>query len=257
LLPVALLAVDPGAFHGLSLEGGLVENLSALLCFGAGAVFAAAALRLWLRSRRNRRAAIAAAGLAAVLFLIGGEEISWFQQFLSYESPELFAGNRQGEMNLHNFATKEFENAYYLGCMILLVLVPFLTETTGRGRQGGWAAFVPDRGVLYIASVFTAYNYDMWRGPLTQLGFFLTLFILFHYVLISRGRRRAQAAVVLLVTLVTQSGFLWFGRQSVRIWDVTEYKELLIPLALSVYAILTLRRANASSSLSASSSTMV
>jgi hypothetical protein len=40
--------------------------------------------------------------LAVLLGWVAGEEISWGQRIFGMETPEIFADNRQGEMNLHN-----------------------------------------------------------------------------------------------------------------------------------------------------------
>ena len=46
-----------------------------------------------------------------------------------------------------------------------------------------------------------------------------------------------------LVFLSSQVALLRFGDDFVRLWDVTEYKEFMIPVALLVYALEILHRA--------------
>jgi hypothetical protein len=78
-------------------ESGPVENVSALGYF-AGAV--AAAMAAW----NHRGLARWYLALWAVFCLVClGEETSWFQHFLGYETPESIAArNAQREFNLHN-----------------------------------------------------------------------------------------------------------------------------------------------------------
>jgi hypothetical protein len=138
---------DPRVFFALAEEGSIVETASAAIALAASAAYARVALRA-----RALAPALAAwsAALAAVTFLIGMEEISWFQQLVAFESPASFGENLQGELNLHNFATNKFENAYYFGTFLLFVVAPFLVERLAPasgavarrlvpGRGGGWA----------------------------------------------------------------------------------------------------------------------
>ncbi len=84
--------------HGLDREHGFIENLTALLLLAACLFF----VQAW----RGRRDAWQGAWL--VLWAIGsffflGEEISWGQHYLGWETPDWLKGmNRQAETNLHN-----------------------------------------------------------------------------------------------------------------------------------------------------------
>jgi hypothetical protein len=83
-----------------------------------------------------------------------------------------------------------------------------------------------------------AFNYDMWNVPSTQVAVFVTLAVLVRHALdrspgASRGLPLAAAAVIVVV----QAVFLIGGHRFVREWDVTEYKELLIPLGFLAHAL--------------------
>jgi hypothetical protein len=119
-------------------------------------------------------------------------------------------------------------------------------ETPWLDRGAGVAGWAPSRRVVYVAALAFAFNYDMWNGLATQLCFFATLFILLHDAGRS-GRPAARRALGLLAGLfvVTQASFLVFGGRMVRNWDVTEYKELLLPLAAAVHAFELAHRARA------------
>ena len=168
------------------------------------------------------------------------EELSWFQRYLGVEAPALFEGNDKGEINFHNFATDESENLYYPGFFVGFVVVPFLFE---RGGVPGWLlgleAFVPSRPVVLASALPVAYNYDMWNVVTTQTAFFVTVLILSVYAWQAwrGGGRRALVLAVLGTVVVTQGVFLALGDRFVRLHDVTEYKELLIPVAILLYAL--------------------
>ncbi|MBW4481666.1 MAG: hypothetical protein KME14_03895 [Tildeniella torsiva UHER 1998/13D] len=81
----------------LFMEDGPLENLSAVFYFCAAAIFAigfknkSAPLRFWCLF------------FAVLLFLVGGEEISWGQRIFGIATPEsLNAVNVQNEFNIHN-----------------------------------------------------------------------------------------------------------------------------------------------------------
>ena len=77
-----------------------------------------------------------------------------------------------------------------------------------------------------------AYNYDMWNILFTQLAFFLTLFILIYMTWATRQVKTTflYLALLTLTLVLTQILFLVLGHRFIQGWEVTEYKELLIPI---------------------------
>jgi hypothetical protein len=243
LLFLLLFLFHPHFFSQMSREGKPVEVLSAALCFTSSAIFL-----LLLRNLRRYPSQfscqylVTALAFAGVFFLIGMEEVSWFQRVLAVETPEAFQGNVQREMNLHNFFTDETENLYYMGAFLFLILIPFLNYSY-PSRNRFLTFFIPGEHVMLASAVFTAYNYDMWNIMLTQLAFFCTLFILGYYAWQAKPERHAREALcLLLVVAATQLLFLLYGRNFERLWDVTEYKEFFIPVAFLLYSVQMLRR---------------
>jgi hypothetical protein len=241
---VLMFLASPQRFYFLAMEDHVVEALSAVAAFAAGAVFLRAAWVLGRHRRGNRLLATAALAAAVVLILLGLEEISWFQRILVVPTPDWMQANQQAETNLHNFATDVMENVYYTGAFVLLVAAPFVQDRTGLFSAWTPAAFfVPSRNVLFAAAIAFAWNYDMWNTVFTQVGFWTTLFVLAWYAWSARDKALPWA---LLVSFgVTQALFIACGSDFVRLWDVSEYKELFIPLALLEYALETLAGANA------------
>jgi hypothetical protein len=238
-----LLALDPQAFNRFGAEDALVETASAALALGVAGVFAVTALRL-RRSPGHRWAPLGiAATFAGVFFLLGMEEISWGQRFLGFGSPEVFEANLQGEANLHNFATGEVEAIYYTGSFLFLVVLPLLFRSVPAfaGREVV-ERFVPSRRVMLVSTLVAAYTYDMWLTLTAQFGFFFSVFALGF--LAYRTGASTYPLLLLAACVVIQGGFLAVGESQVRLWDVTEYKELLIPLCFLLYALEVMRRSD-------------
>lgn len=89
-----------------------------------------------------------------------------------------------------------------------------------------------------MGALISAFNYDMVMGAPTQVAFWGSVGILAALAWHSRdaGNRRIALAWLAVVVLV-QASFLMFGHQTPRRWDVTEYKEPLIPAALFVWSL--------------------
>ena len=102
----ASFAIDEETFRRLGWEGG-IETAGAVLFLVASVGF----LTLFIRSsafenslfgRRTRRNLFLGL-LAVIMFICFGEEISWGQRFLGFQTPQFLAGlNAQNETNLHN-----------------------------------------------------------------------------------------------------------------------------------------------------------
>ncbi len=238
---------SPKLFNTLGSEDNPVEYLSAAICFVNFGIFLYITHLIYQHFEQHRIFyLLIALAFAAAFFLIGMEEISWFQRVLAIETPDIFKGNIQNEMNLHNFATNKVENAYYLSAFIVLILLPFTWDKVPYLKQNKLLSFfIPSRFVLFSSAIFVAYNFDMWNNLFTQFSVFVTLFILLHYarLYIHIGLNATTAVSVIVVFTLTQVLFIMFGSNFVRAWDVTEYKELLIPISYLLYSIEILSRA--------------
>src|SRR5690606_27651640 len=101
---------------------------SAFCLFAGGLVLL---LTAWLQPPplRTRLAFFVA---AAILILIGLEEVSWFQRLADVPTPDWLVDlNHQHELNLHNVATGESENLFYMGAFALCVLGRFSSDIIG------------------------------------------------------------------------------------------------------------------------------
>ncbi len=269
---VIAFLLEPRLFYELGLEDRIIEFCSASFYFLAGMTFLRVFLVFKKRQDPQRWLFRSLALIFALgLIVLGLEEISWFQRIFLLNTPDFLEGNPRGEINLHNFATDLFENVFYFGSFLFLILIPYLYwKAEQLGKRLAIRRFVPGRAPMYVCALALAYNYDMWNVLFTQVSFFITLLLLLDvawvgYQKFAKDRRRKPPetdpklgsgylfaniqtltpAIVLVVYTATQALFLIYGGRSIRLWDVTEYKEFFIPLALLVYALETLAVARA------------
>jgi hypothetical protein len=242
-LIIGLFMLAPMWFTSLAQEDSLIENLSAALCFLSGATF----LYIFASRRRNQFNSTADKSLlivaAAISFLIGFEEVSWFQRSLDIELPEFFENNSQEEMNLHNYHTDLAENLYYGGAFVCFVLIPFLGLYTNWIQQLRLVKFMPGMAALIVIAISCSYNYDMWVGIPTQIAFWMAIFIV-----VGQARRAPSATWAFMLwgsvylMCLSQIMYLVNGEVFVRLWDITEYKEFLIATGIFLYALELLAR---------------
>ncbi len=141
LLFLVLGYVAPDAFIlRIGEEDGAVEYLGAILWAAAAGV---CVIRL-LRGQRQSRLLLVLWAVATVVFM--GEEISWFQRLLGFETPpEIRDANAQGEFNIHNLvglrlgSLANAQYAFLLGFVGYFLVLPLLMAW---GRAQGWAGRV-------------------------------------------------------------------------------------------------------------------
>jgi hypothetical protein len=228
---------SPELFSRLGREDGIVEYLSALLVLAAAAISFFAACRVIRSRERSPMLALLLVGLSGVFFIIGMEEISWGQRIVGFESPSVYLENEQHEANIHNLATEAFEDLYYSLATVLLIVLPFVQDRTKVFASFPMVGFfVPGLSILFLSAPLAAYNYNLWTAPHMQLLFFLTAAILLYYLMrIHKGRGTLYYYLLFLTVVLTQTVFLIKGG-FIRHWELTEYKELFIPLGFLLYA---------------------
>ncbi|NKB89644.1 MAG: hypothetical protein GKS06_15615 [Acidobacteria bacterium] len=251
LATVALFLLSPQGYHLLSLEDNVVEMLSALLALEASLVLITVAvivLRRHGRAELLRAALLACLGLACLI--VGVEEVSWGQRYLDLETPDaILELSERNEINFHNMNTAFFEFAYYFGLFLFFVAAPIVHARTNLfARLGPTGDFVPTwTSALVVAPAF-GYNYVFWNLAFTQIAFWFTAFFLAWHIR-NLIREQAWATTVAagasaLAFLAAQYVFYFQGEMflAIRLWDATEYKELILPYALLVYSIVLAHR---------------
>lgn len=240
LVFLAILLFQPKQFSDISLDDGPVETASALLLFVSSGVFFVVASRTLHSVRRSNRVfRIASATIALFLFFAGMEEISWGQRIFDIKTPQSFAANRQGELNLHNFNVNFFNTCYYMLGFTFFVLLPFLKDRLEALRKVEILSFfIPSRFVLFASVIGVAYTWATWSELIYQISFFVTLFILIGYAWHLRSIDRTFLLPALVATyLLTQILMVSHGRTLVYHWEVNEYKEFFIPLSFLIYSL--------------------
>ncbi|MFH0954266.1 MAG: hypothetical protein V1873_08050 [Verrucomicrobiota bacterium] len=192
-------AVSRHFFRFLTIEDGLIQDLTALYLLAAAILLAAAGLRAL------RRPWLALFLLLAGLLLAVGclEEISWGQRFTGISTPELIRRlNSQHELNLHNIDfrkinkaipiySQSFDTVLY-GAFSLLGVVGggiglVLARRLGR-RLEPWAVLVPSCEVVLICALATpwASRGSFWTPPVYGLQVVLSLAVIAALLVLDR-----------------------------------------------------------------------
>jgi hypothetical protein len=133
VLPLPLIV------NGLAVEDGVVETFTALSFFMAGLTFLIAFIRskkgnnfLGIHTPRNVILLVIAAGL----IFGAGEEISWGQRILGFQTPEeIVEINKQKEFNLHNLEGVNLTMLFNLFWLTFAVFVPVLARVSPQLRK--------------------------------------------------------------------------------------------------------------------------
>jgi hypothetical protein len=239
LLALFIFQVD--FFSMMALEDGFIETLSALGYLIAMVILIALAVALLKYSGPYRKLSIfVALGGAFVLFVMGGEEISWGQRIFNIATPDAFTGNHQGEMNLHNFAANTLETIFYFLAAMWLVIIPFINDRTGFfNKFHPVKLFIPARFLIFVGVIAVAYNYDKWDVQLIQFCFFVGVFIVLYFRQADSRTETSSRMIMTILALIiaSQIAFVSLGSNLGREWDITEYREMFVPFGYMVYSL--------------------
>jgi len=238
-LILALFVRAPALFETSAFEDGPVEWSSFVLLFSGSAVVTWTAIRYRGKDNVPRLATCGLVVLAVTLFLVAMEEISWGQRVFGFRTPDALTANMQDEANLHNLATNEVEFAYYFFVFVFMAVVPFVRVTSGLSFWSRTFEILEPRPfIALMGCIACAYTYDMWNSLLMQVTFFGAVGILIVFAVFAANRLdRAVVLLTLVILLVSQVTFLVRGAFRPKKAEVNEYRELLMPLGLFLYAI--------------------
>jgi hypothetical protein len=147
VLGIVLALADPDAFLSLSREDSVLEwgQLASLVLAGAFVLLLA---RRRLRAREPR-GALALAAVAAGCLLVAGEEISWSQRIVGFETPaEIADANRQEEVTVHNL---DGVQTALKGVLVPVAVAGAALPWLAWARGHGGSLLVPP---LFLTSVF-------------------------------------------------------------------------------------------------------
>lgn len=233
-----LFIFQPTAFQDLSKEDSILEWGSALLVFGSCFIMLYSLVKNSHGIKNSKLIRFSLGFLSFCFFVMAMEEVSWFQRVIEIETPTSFQDNYQNEINLHNFATDYIENIYYFTTFLFLVVFPFLRFLVPFISNNNFLkTFIPRPFIGVIGAVACAYNFDMWNIIFTQITFYSSLVILCIFAIFSSvGNERFLILFTVILMITSQILFLVNGENFERIWELTEYKEFLIALALFIYS---------------------
>lgn len=168
-------------FSGVAKQEGAFETSASFLSFFAALMLIYSAVRLRLPDdEKNRKLKIRfiLLGIAGVVLLFFGEEISWGQHFFRWDSPKAFDGNYQGETNLHNFFNPIFRYIYYIpGVGIFLFL--FMVWVFPKNETTYTHLVLPHRSLFFIVLFFPITTYSVLHETFEQIfGLFAFLYSL-------------------------------------------------------------------------------
>tara|TARA_R110002049_G_scaffold122998_5_gene278028 strand:- start:1724 stop:2737 length:1014 start_codon:yes stop_codon:yes gene_type:complete len=236
---VLLLIFDPGTFNELSNEDSIVEWSSALFLFGASITF----LVIWKKSNAYFSNITYYRWLlllfSMAFFVLGMEEVSWFQREIGFDTPKAFEGNLQNEFNLHNFATHYSEIIYYNGSFVFLVLLPFIELIFPTFIKNRYLKYlIPRPFIMVIGALFCSYNFVRWESIITQITFFSSILILISLALFCTKKTEKNLVIFTVFLLIIQQiVFLNNGANYEDPYVLKEFKEFFIPLGYLVFSL--------------------
>lgn len=230
---------NPTWFNELAKEDYPVEWLSAFLLFSSSCIFAYLSLKRFSFGKKSKVIKWSFFLISMAFFVIAMEEISWFQRVIGFETPDAFSNNIQDEFNLHNFSTDIVENIYYLGAFTFLIILPFNTLIKPYFFESNYFSLITPRPfIIVIASIAYSYNFDMWNSVITQATFFTAILILSVLIYLSKNRiDKILITCYIIILIIQQIIFLNNPSNYDRGWEITEYKEFFIPLAVFAFSL--------------------
>lgn len=229
----------------LSEQKGELKSLSILSEVLLLATIALLALSAWCVSASDRqgffglRPAWLIAVIMLVVFLILMEEMSWGQHWLDLTTPAFFQNNLQNEINFHNYHTHPFETAYYSSAALVFVVLPFVWPRRVPRIAAGLTPFIPPPAFAILALPLCGLFYQTWHYVTNQILLYLALLIAVH-LFRRESDRAARWTIFVMASLlvISQVLFLDHGHLLPHGHEMTEVREVAIPLTLVAYGIL-------------------
>ncbi len=223
----------------LDSEFGLTENIGA-----AGLLVTSILLLLAALSYYSKRSDVIMAiifvfaGLA--FFWAAGEEISWGQHFLGWNTPEWMSEiNDQNETNLHNINKKLFDRILDRSTVILVAIS---TMFCLMGRSHLWKIALPPVFMTMSFALLGAYrhheviDFDFWT-----VGLVFVLFYIYRGLKTKNKLEWMAGAVVIglscLIVMIHYSNHQLFGTSSNIAHEIRETAFSLVCVFYSIYLL--------------------
>lgn len=237
-LPVVRIVGSTVAITWLMDEEGIIEAVGALGCLAASIVLGVTFFVGRRRARDHegtRRPGFFILLLAFGLLMMFGEEASWGQRLIGYDSPEFIAEyNAQSEMNLHNlrvfqprWGVNYLHPLWVVGMIGYLGVSPFVPPLNRRLEQFGIPVASPLVGGLTLGALIGVWLVSVllphWFMPHEAMeileSVFEILLLVFaidiyrRYVTPPReivSRRLAAAVALVIVPLAVLHAYRWY-----------------------------------------------
>ena len=228
---------DLNIYIFLTWEDGWVENLTAAAFFLAGiALFVAA-----LSERRLFPRCVYIIGAATLMFFTG-EEISWGQRVIGFDTPNFLADlNEQEEVNIHNlYDVRVFIGQMRREALFALGIAGCAAFFCRNDRVFGIAS----PPILLTLSILVMLSY-VYRGG-SEFPYFLPLImtwqrglllLLLLFALFSRNFKLSIAAAASMALNVAIA-YLDYQHSYIAFWEVNEYLLGMISLFYALAALL-------------------
>jgi cell division protein FtsW (lipid II flippase) len=149
---------------GAPAKEGFMEDYTTLLYVAAGIVLFISAFRIkrhFFSPRETRTILILLLLFIILLVFLFGEEVSWGQNVLDYNSPVVIQEyNYQHEVNVHNFFNPLFKYLYPAAGMSLFVVL-LLTWLFDKGDKSHlFYLFCPSRSLFFFVFFMAASTYQ-------------------------------------------------------------------------------------------------
>jgi hypothetical protein len=233
-----LLVTDSGLYDKISREDRLVENLTAVFLAVTGYLFlrssVLSAREKTFQFRKLRTVLFVFAGL--VFLLAAGEEISWGQRILNFDTPERLAQlNDQDEFNFHNIDKKFFDRAVdrvTIAFVFFGAVLVFLRKEKFLGIKA------PDLAIISAFAITPFYHqYNQLVPDFYHLQYIPLIVLLIHAVAKKNRTNFIILAATISVTIALPVIHINFNQLfPAHNNSANEYRELLFSICTFFYS---------------------
>ncbi|NDV61427.1 hypothetical protein G0Q06_03085 [Puniceicoccales bacterium CK1056] len=234
VLSSVILVLNPSLLEILAWEDGPVEYSGFIFLALTGFILARAGYRATRLPGYHRLKGMVLLFAGLGFLLAAGEEISWGQRLIGFETPEPLAKvNEQQEFNLHNMEKGLVDHSVRYG-IALFAVAGLIFHATQSRRFLGFRT--PDLYLVHAFLLLGVYqNFQAIDKPFYISAIALLFSLLYLY---TKGHRRSAAIPAVAILLGCLLTFLnWSFQASLGINTPPEIREALFPMICSAYAL--------------------
>ncbi|MCF8230122.1 MAG: hypothetical protein K9G58_10590 [Bacteroidales bacterium] len=161
---------------------GILELLTSSLFLASSVILIIAVLVLWQKQRQgisiNKLLIIYLIVMSLFLLFVFGEEISWGQHYLNFETSDFFKRNNfQNEVNIHNFINPVYWLIYPVFGILFFIFLNLLWFFPLKEQSLTYKILTPHPSLYYVAMMIVASSFT---GENEVFEEFLAIFLLFY-----------------------------------------------------------------------------